>query len=156
MIGIDRDFPMTRTQGRALFLGIVVWAVVGVLLFGGFLTGVKPTLSLNGLATIGDESYHLEYSPLQTPLFTNSTSPWNVTFYNVTFQLWLTDWYSMTGGVLNGVGTEPNGTAYAFVLGAPLPNGTRATFFLSPDQVFGVGWAGGWFSQAFAQLYVRV
>ena len=156
MIGIDRDFPMTRTQRRVILVGIAVWLVVGVLLFGGFLTGVKPDFSMTGLTTIDGQSYHYENSPLRTPTFTNSTSPWNVTFFNVTFELWLTNWYSMTGGVLNGVGTEPNGTAYPFALGSPLPNGTRTTLYLSPDLVFGVAWTGGWLAGYFAQLYVRV
>ena len=155
MIGLDRDFPMTRTQRRVLLLGIAVWVVVGFLLFGGFLTGVKPSFSTSGLTTIDGWSYHYEYSPIRAPTFTNTSSPWNVTFFNVTFELWLTNWYSMTGGVLNGVGTEPNGSAYAFALGLPLSNGTRITFFLSPDLAFGVGWNGGWLSEAFAQLYVR-
>ena len=155
MIGIDRDFPMTRTQRRLLLAGIAVWAVAAVLLFGGFLTGVKPSFSNSGLATIEGRSYHFENTLLHPPLYTNTTSPWNVTLFNVTFELWLTQWYSMTGGVLNGVGTEPNGTAYAFALGAPLPNGTRVTLYLSPDLLFGVAWTGGWLAGAYAQLYVR-
>ena len=146
---------MTRTQLRVLLAGMAVFVVVGILLFGGFLTGVKPDFSTTGLTTINGQAYHFESSPLQTPTFSNMTHPWNVTFFNVTFELWLTNWYSMSGGVLNGIGTEPNGTAYPFVLGAVLPNDTRTTFYLSPDLFFGVAWAGGWFGGRSAGLYVR-
>lgn len=155
MIGIDGNFPMTRTQRRILIIGFAVWAAVGIVLFGGFLPGFKPSFSTTGLATIDGRPYHFEYSQVRAPLYSNYTSPWNVTFFNVTFELWLTDWYSLNGGVLHGIGTEPNGTSYPFVLGKLLPNGTRPLFFLAPDLSFGVGWNGGLFGGIFAQLYVE-
>lgn len=155
MIGIDRDFPMTRTQRRALLIGFVVWAVAGGLLFGGFLPGFKPSLATTGIVTIGGHPYHFEFSQVRAPSFANYTAPWNVTFFNVTFWLWLSNWYSVTGGVLHGNGTEANGTSYPFVLGTPLPNGTRPTLFVSPDSDFAVDWSGAGFSGIFARLYVE-
>ena len=155
MSGFDRDFSMSRTQKRVLVVGFVVWLAVGVLLFGGFLPGLKPTLATTDLVTIGGQPYHYELTSLHAPFFTNFTRPWNVTFYNVTFELWLTDWYSANGGVLHGIGTEPNGTSYPFVLGVLSPNGSRPTYYFSPDLAFGIGWLGGWVGGPFAHLYVR-
>lgn len=154
MSGMDRDFPMTRTQRQLLVIGFAVMIAAGIVLFGGFLPGLKPSLATTGLATIQGHSYHFEYSAAQYPLLRNVSNPWNVTFYNVTFELWLTHLYSITGPELHGIGTEPNGTAYTFALGQILPNGARATFFLSPDLVFAVGWTGGWTGAFLAQLYV--
>ena len=155
MLGIDRDFPMTRIQRRALALGFVAWAVAGAILFGGFLPGLKPTFATTGPVIIEGHQYYYEYSQVHAPTFANYSAPWNVTFHNVTFNLWLTNWYSVTGGVLNGVGTEPNGTSYPFVLGYVLPNGSRPMFFVSPDYAFAVGWNGGWLGGIFAQLFVE-
>jgi len=73
----------------------------------------------------------------------------------VTFELWLTNWYSVTGGVVHGIGTEPNGTSYPFVLGAYESNGSRPSLYLSPDFEFGVWWAGGIIGGFYVQLLVE-
>lgn len=152
---LEQDFPMTPVQKRVLAIGFGVWLVIGVALFGGFLPGLKPSLSNTGIATIDGHPYHVIYSTVHGPLLGNHSAPWNVSFYNVSFTLWTTNWYSTSGGVLHGVGTEPNGTSYPFELGELATNGSRSTFFLAPDGEFAVGWAGGWFGGVFAVLYVR-
>lgn len=153
--GIDRDYPMTRRQVAILVVGLAVMAAVGITLFGGFLPGIHPNLSTD-ITSIRGIQYYDEFSALHDPLFSNSTSPWNVSFHNVTFELWLTNWYSGSGGVVHGVGTEPNGSAYAFVLGTVLPNGTREQLYLSPDLDWGAWWAGGIVGGFWVQLYVRM
>jgi hypothetical protein len=152
---MDRDFPMNRREARILVVGLAVMAVLGILLFGGFLPGLHPTLTTSSFATIGGHQYFVESTPLHIPFAVNSTSPWNVTFHNVTFELWLTNWYSVTGGVVHGIGIEPNGTAYSFTLGATLTNGSRPSLYLSPDLSFGVWWNGGILGGVYAQLLVE-
>lgn len=152
---MDRDFPMTRLQWRVLVVGLVVLAAVGIALFGGFIPGLKPNYSQAAIVTVDGRSYYVEPSPLHYPILTNSTSPWNVTFHNVSFQFEMTGWFYFTGGILQGTGTELNGTHYSFVLGL-LPNGSRPTLYLSPDGVFGANWAGGWFGSISVVLLVEV
>jgi hypothetical protein len=137
----ERDYPMTGPQKRALVVGLVVMAAIGIALFGGFIPGIKPNYSQPTIDTIDGHSYYVEPVLLHYPILSNSSSPWNVTFHNVSFQLEMTGWFYFTGGLVQGTGTEPNGTHYSFVLGL-LPNGSRPTLYISPDAVFGAGWAG--------------
>jgi hypothetical protein len=151
---LERDYPMTPLQMRALVIGLVVMSAIGIALFGGFIPGEKPNYSAPTTATIDGRLYFAEPTLLHYPLLGNATSPWNVTFHNVTFQLQMTGWYYLTGGILRGTGSEPNGTHYSFLLGL-LPNGSRPTFFLSPDGVFGAAWGGGWLGPATVLLLVE-
>lgn len=151
---LDRDYPMTRTQVRILFVGLVIMVAIGIALFGGYLPGIKPNLSGPAIAMVNGHPYYTEASPLKIPFLTNSTPPWNVSFRNVTFELSLSDWYSATGGIVRGTGSEVNGTRYSFELGELLANGSRAQLYLSPDGVFGVGWGGGWLGGFTAELLV--
>jgi hypothetical protein len=151
---LDRDYPMTRTQVRILLVGLAVMAVIGVALFGGYLPGIKPNLSGPAIATVDGRQYYTEATPLKIPFLANSTPPWNVSFRNVTFELSLSDWYSATGGIVRGNGTEASGTRYPFELGELFANGSRAQLYLSPDGVFGVGWGGGWLGGFSAELLV--
>jgi hypothetical protein len=152
--GMDRDFPMTHRQTVILVAGLAVMIAIGVALFGGLLPGIHPNFS-SSFVTIEGDQYYFEETPLQIPIFVNYSAPWNVTFHNVTFELWLTSWYSALGGEVNGIGTELNGSHHSFVLGGPSPNGTRASLFLSPDREWGVGWPGGVLGGLEAQLYVK-
>lgn len=154
---LDQDFPISRRQAQITVVGLVVMAVSGILLFGGFLPGLHPDFSAPAIVTLDGHSYYIEPTVLQVPLPVGTSSgPWNVTFHNVTFTLWLTGWYSGPGGIVHGIGTEPNGTAYPFSLGGYAANGTRANLFLSPDSAFGCAWTGGPFGGVTAQLLVEV
>lgn len=146
---------MSRRELKVLAVGLAVMAAAGIALFGGFLPGVKPQFGLSGVVRVDGESYYSELTPLKIPLLVNWTTPWNVTFENVTFELWLTNWYSPLGGLVHGTGTEPGGTAYPFVLGVNPTNDSRTILYLSPDGAFGADWAGGAFGGFFVQLLVR-
>jgi hypothetical protein len=137
----QRDYPMTGLQKRVLVVGLVVMVAIGVALFGGFIPGIKPNYSAPTIDTVEGHSYYVEPTLLHYSFLTNSTTPWNVAFHNVSFELEMTGFYYFTGGILQGTGTEPNGTHYSFALGL-FPNGTRTTLYLSPDWEFGADWSG--------------
>lgn len=153
-MALDRDVPMTPAQRRILVIGLIVMLGFGVALFGGAIPGLRPSYTVSDVATLDGRPYYVGSTPLHGPVFGNSTPPWNVSFRNVTFDLWLTNWNSLHGGEVHGNGTESNGTRYGFVLGETLPNGTRTEFFLSPDRVFAVSWSGGWFGGSEIELWV--
>ncbi len=154
---LDRDYPITRRGAQLTILGLLIMAVIGVLLFGGFLPGIHPDFSGPDIVTLQGHQYYEAPTVLHVPIgLVNSTDPWNVTFHNVTFRLWLTNWYSGPGGLVNGDVTEPNGTSYPFVLGGYDLNGSRAFLYLSPDRFFGASWAGGPLGGPVAQLFVEV
>lgn len=140
---LDRDYPWTRREVIFTLVGLAVLAAIGVALFGGYLPGVHPPPSSAGRTTVDGHPYDVTTSQLHFPVLVNQSLPWNVTFRNVSFDLWVTNWYSPLGGVVHGVGTEPNGTSYGFSLGGYAADGARITLFLAPDYAFGVAWAGG-------------
>jgi len=152
---LERDYPMTGLQRKVLVVGLVVMSAIGIALFGGLIPGVKPNYTAPAIVSVGGHLYYAEPTLLHYPVASNATSPWNVTFHNVTFQLAMTGWYYLTGGIVRGTGSEPNGTHYPFVLGV-LPNGSRPTLYLSPDGVFGAAWAGGWLGPVTVTLLVEV
>ncbi len=147
---------MTPTQLRVLAIGLGVMAVVGIALFGGLIPGLRPNYSAPATTVIAGHLYYVESSPLLAPFLSNATAPWNVTFHNVTFELRLTNWYSVTGGIVHGNGTEANGIRYAFTLGERLSNGSRPALFVSPDSVFAAEWLGGWLGGSSIGLMVEV
>ncbi len=153
---LDRDYPPTRRDLVILAVGLSIMGIIGILLFGGFLPGLHPSFAQNSIETIDGHQYYVLQSALLTPFLANSSGPWNVTFHNVTFRLWITNWYAFTGGIVHGVGTEPNGSAYPFALGTTNPNGSRTTLYLSPDRGFGAYWTGGPFGGPEIQLLVKV
>jgi hypothetical protein len=153
---LDRDYPTTPLQRRVLAIGLVVMIAIGIALFGGFLPGVKPNFSPPSTTTLNGHEYFVEATALHGPLFSNSSAPWNVTFHNVTFELRLTNWYSLWGGIVHFNGTEANGTRYMFALGQVLPNGSRAMLYVSPDSVFAAWWLGGLLAGPSVQLLVEV
>lgn len=151
----DRDYPMTSLQVRILLVGLAVMVAGGIVLFGGFIPGAKPNFSLSSIDSIDGHLYYAEPTPLHYPILGNSTSPWNVSFHNVSFQLAMTGWNYLTGGIVQGTGTELNGTHYSFELGV-LPNGSRPMLFISPDREFGADWTGTWFGPSAVLLLVEV
>lgn len=156
-MGIEGDFPMTRTQTRVLVVGLVVMASVGLALFGGWIPGIQPGSSAPSTVVIDGQTYFDEAVSLPAPfLFANTTVPQSFHFHNVTFWFWVTNWYSVSGAELHGNGTELNGTAQAFTLGLPEQPGENNTTYLSPDRVFGVSWEGSLFYENLVQIFVRV
>lgn len=153
---LERDYPLSRWQVRVLAICLVASAIFGVLLFGGYLPGFKPNLSAVPTTTLEGEQYYVTTSGLPLVGLSKWSTPWNVTFENVTFGFQVENWNLANGRIVFGNGTEANGTRYGFVLGVADANGTRTSLFLSPDQEFGVSWYGGWFSQLVLTIYVRV
>ena len=152
---LERDYPMTRTQGRILVIGFAIMIAAGIVLFGGLIPGVKPNFAPPSTASIEGHEYDTALTPLHVPVTTNSTGPWNVSYHRVVFELWLSDWYSFTGGIVHGSGVEANGTSYPFELGQTSANGSRVQLYISPDWVFGVAWVGGIFGGFNARLFVE-
>ncbi len=153
---MDRDYPMTRRQVTVMVAGLLIMTGIGIALFGGYLPGIHPKFSTVGLADLAGHQYHVFQTFLHVPLWTNYSAPWNVTFDNISFVLWVTNWYSPQGAVVHGMGSEPNGTSYLFAVGNLLPNGTRVTLYLSPDYEFGAYWVGGFAAPPWVQLLVQV
>ena len=107
--------PLRTKLGAIAF---VAMAVFGIVLFGGLIPGLHPNYAEPSTIEVDGQSYYwTDYSfPWPYPP-ANSTAPTPVAFHNVTFHVWVTNWYSPIGGVVRGNGTEPNGTSYAFRLG---------------------------------------
>jgi len=155
-MGMDRDFPITSTQLRFLVVGLVVLAAFGAALFGGAIPGLKPNYSAPAYIVIDDQRYYYTTVFLATPFFpNNSTLPQTFTFENVTFELWVSNWYSSTGGLVHGNGTEPNGTVYPFLLGDSVVPPVNTTLFVSPDRLFAVYWQGGFGGGFWVRLMVH-
>ena len=155
-MSLDTDYPMSRTQARALVVGLVSMAVIGGLLFGGALPGLKPNYSEPATVTIDGEAYYYTLVRLPSPaLFSNSTAPQAFLFHNVSFFLWVTNWDSFSGGLVHGNGTEPNGTVSSFVLGSSSSPPVDSQLFVAPDRAFAVAWAGGWFGGTSVRLMVH-
>jgi len=144
-MGIEGDFPITRTQAQVLVIGLVVMMGLGFALFGGLIPGVSPRSNApSNLVFVNGQAYATEALTLATPsVFQNSTLSQAFLFQNVTFSFWTSDWYSVDGAELHGNGTEGNGASYAFTLGPTgVPWGNSTSYF-SPDHLFGVVWVGG-------------
>lgn len=155
-MSLDRDYPMSRTQARALVVGLVVMGVVGGLLFGGLIPGLKPNYTEPATVSLGGVTYDYTQVKIRTPsLFRNSTTPEMFTFHNVSFFLWVTNWASISGGLVHGNGTETNGTVVGFVLGISSNPSVDRELFISPDRSFGVSWPGGWLAGSTVRLMVR-
>lgn len=147
---------MSRTQVRVLVVGLVVMGVFGGLLFGGVLPGLKPNYSEPSTVTIAGEAYYYTLVQVRSPnLFSNSTSPEQFLFHNVSFFLWVTNWDSFSGGLVHGNGTEPNGTVTSFVLGISANPPVDSQLFVAPDRFFAVSWPGGMFGGTTVHLMVR-
>jgi hypothetical protein len=156
-MGMDRDFPMTAAQAKVLIVGLVVMAAFGAALFGGFIPGLKPNYSAPNILVLNGERFYFTTVFPATPFFPgNSTLPQSFTFHNVSFALWVSNWYSPNGGLVHGNGTELNGTVYSFVLGFSTIPPLNATQFISPDRVFAVSWPGGILGGPGVRLMVHV
>lgn len=153
---IDGNFPMTATQAKAVIVGLVVMGAFGAALFGGAIPGLKPNFSGPNVVYLEGQRYYSTTFFLATPLFPgNASAPQSVTFYNVTFELWVSNWNSPTGGLVHGNGTEANGTVYSFVLGISVNPPENTTLYISPDRAFAASWPGGPLAGFWVHLMVR-
>ena len=156
-MSVDREYPMSRTQVRVLVVGLVAMAVVGMLLFGGLIPGLKPNYSEPVTVIVDGEAYYYTTVKLRSPsLLSNATTPQLFQFQNVSFYLWVTNWDSFTGGLVRGNGTEPNGTSFPFVLGQSSNPPVNANLYVSPDHRFAVSWPGGPLAGPWVRLMVHV
>jgi len=155
-MGMDQDFPMSRTQGKVLVVGLVVMVVIGFALFGGFLPGLKPNYTPPSTVLVEGEPYYYTTVWLNSPsVFSNSTAPQPFVFHNVTFELWVTNWDSPTGGLVHGNGTERNGSVASFVLGNSVSPPMSTSLFVSSDRGFAVYWSGGFLAGPSVRLMVH-
>jgi hypothetical protein len=156
-MGMDRDFPITAAQAKVLIVGLLVLGGFGAALFGGFIPGLKPNYSAPNILVLDGERYYFTTYFLSTPLYpTNFTAPESVSFHNVSFAFWVSNWFGPTGGLVHGNGTETNGTVYSFVLGMTSNPPVNTTLFLSPDRWFAVYWSGGILAGSWVHLMVHV
>ncbi|HYA70122.1 MAG TPA: hypothetical protein VEH28_01965 [Thermoplasmata archaeon] len=156
-MSIDDDFPMSRTQARVLVAGLVIMGVLGVALFGGLIPGLKPNYTMPATLSLDGREYYYTSVLLNSPaILSNLTAPQPFSFHNVSFWLWVTNWGSPAGALVHGNGTEPNGTAFPFVLGQSNLPPVSATLFVSPDYYFAVSWGGGLLGGPWVELFVRV
>jgi len=156
-MSMDRDFPISGTQAKALVVGLVVMAAFGAALFGGAIPGLKPNYTEPNKLVLNGEPYYFTTFFLKTPIYPlNHTSSQSTSFHNVSFSLWLTNWFTSSGGILHGNGTEPNGSVYAFVLGNSIAPLVNTTLFVSPDDLFAVYFQGGLLGGYWARLMVHV
>jgi hypothetical protein len=142
---MDRDFPMTSGQARATIIALVIAAVFGAALFGGYLPGLRPDYSTAGLVNIHGQEYYWEAVAVPAPLpgIVNFTLPQPFPFHNVTFWLWVTDWGSVRGGLLHGNASLGNGTQYPFELTGFGLSPRPVTEYFSPGGFVGASWTGG-------------
>lgn len=153
---MDRDYPMTRTQQRVLVIGLAIMVGIGVALFGGAIPGVKPNFSQLNDVSIDGVQYTFTLAYLShTSVTSNTSSPEEFLVGNVTFELWVTNWNSFSGGIVHGNGTESSGAVYPFVLGQSSNPEVNTTLFISPDREFGAYWPGGPLAGPFVHLLVR-
>jgi len=156
-MGMDKDFPITTAQVKALIVGLLVMGGFGAALFGGAIPGLKPNYSEPNILVLNGERYYFTTFFLSTPTYpSNQTAPQSVTFYDVNFTLWVSNWFAFTGGLVHGNGTETNGTVYSFVLGQSSIPPANSTLFVSPDSVFAIYWAGGPLAGSWVHLMVHV
>jgi hypothetical protein len=155
-MGIDRDFPMTGTQAKALIVGLLAMGAFGAALFGGVIPGLKPNYAEPTVVEVNGESYYFTTVSLTAPgFFQNTTSPQSFAFHNVTFALWVSNWYSPLDRLVQGNGTESNGTVYSFVLGESATPPVNTTLYVSPDRWFAVYWPGGPLAGSSVELMVH-
>jgi len=152
-LGPDR-WP--RPQPKRLRVGatVAVYEVAigfGIALFSGHIPGLGGHFTPN-VILYGHEYFSEEYLLPVPPFGNNATPPASVSFHNVTFWLWITNWGSAYGTHVHGNGTEANGTSYSFVLAGLKTNQSSGMLYVSPDARFAAEWGG----ELFLQLLVEV
>ena len=148
---------MTTAQAKALIVGLLVMGAFGASLFGGVIPGLRPNYTEPTVVEVNGTSYYFTTVSLTTPsVFQNSTSPQSFAFHNVTFALWVSNWYLLLDRLVQGNGTEANGTVYSFVLGESTTPPVNTTLFVSPDRWFAVYWPGGPLAGPSVELMVHV
>jgi len=142
-MGIDQDFPISRAQLKVLVIGLVTMSAIGAAVFGGFVPGLRVNPSGPQTIVVDGQPYYYTTVMIALPApLANSSLPTVAVFHNVTFAMWFIHWGFVTGALVEGNGTETNGTVYPFVLGVSGFPPQNNTLFLSPDHLFGVSWPG--------------
>ena len=145
--------PLNRRRAAGIVAAYAVAIAFGLLLFTGNFPGLPGHFSTE--TELEGHEYYTDWYPIPSPAFgSNSTPPTAVVFHNLTFWVWTTGWDSPQGSYVRGNGTEPNGTAYPFVLGGLPNNANHETLYVSPDSEFAASWIGS--AQSFLELLVEV
>jgi hypothetical protein len=148
---MDRDYPISRRAAIATVVALSVSGAFGFLLFSGAIPGLKPDYTPAATVSVDGHPYYWEDYTLPFPLPPyNTTAPSVVEFHNASFGLWVTNWYSVTGGLVHGNVTEPNGTLDRFALGEPPGTDQPVTLYVSADSEVGAEWH----EQPFVELLV--
>ncbi len=141
---IDGNFPISRTQAKTMVGGLVGMAIVGMLLFGGYLPGLHPQYTPNPLTTYDGRSYYWAALSVPSPPFLSSHSaPTSSVFRNDTIWRWVTNAGWLGGAYLHGNVTERNGTVYEFVIGGFSGQANWTDRFVAPGASVVVEWGGG-------------
>jgi len=148
---------MTRGQVRVLLVGLLVIGGFGAALFGGAIPGLKPNYTAPATVFLNGATYYYATVLLNWPApLANSTAPEPFVFHHVSFWLWMTEWGSPIGALVNGNGTEPNGTVFSFVLGESPVTHVQSILYTSPDRLFAVSWNGGFLGGPMVAVMVHV
>jgi hypothetical protein len=123
----------------------------GVALFSGNIPGLPAHVS-SFVTLNGHDYYPDEYDIPSPPLGSNISAPLPVSFHNVTFWVWVTNWGAPTGGYVHVNGTEANGSAYSCALHAEQLEQPGTTLYVSPDSRFAAAWNGGWFLELMVEV----
>jgi len=141
---MDRDFPTTSRERKWTAVALGVCAVVGVLLFGGFVPGLHPSYGSPPTVTLDGRAYYWTMVLLPfPPPGSERTAPTSLLFHNVTFETWFTNWTVLGGAYLHGRVHEPNGTVDAFVIGGFPAQANWTEQYLAPDRAVAVQWHDG-------------
>ncbi|MGB6500467.1 MAG: hypothetical protein WBG19_03570 [Thermoplasmata archaeon] len=141
---MDRDFALSSRDIRLTFSALVVSGIVGLLLFGGVLPGLRPDFTPPATVTVDGQSYYWTAFTVPLPLpFSEVSGHVSVAFHNVTFWAWITNWSIVGGEYLHGNASEPNGSVYPFVMGG-FPAQTNWTDqYVTPGALIVIQWTGG-------------
>ncbi|HTW54963.1 MAG TPA: hypothetical protein VMG36_00715 [Thermoplasmata archaeon] len=138
---MDRDFPIGAREAKVTLVCLVVAGTIGVLVFGGYLPGLHPTLAPPKYIELDGQSYLWTTYLVPSPEFGhNYTTPKPVPFANVTFQLWITNYVAFNNQTFAGNATLANGTVYSFALEARANPADRVTLYVAPDDAVAIEW----------------
>lgn len=141
---MDRDFPPSRGQVRAMVIALAVSGVAGLLLFGGYVPGLRPNYTPPPYASVDGRNYYYTDVSVPIPLsLEGRTSPAATQFHNVTFWTWVSNWSLLGGTYYRGNATERNGTTYPFVLGGARSDANWTDIYIAPGGAVAVEWDGG-------------
>jgi hypothetical protein len=141
---MDRDFSLSPRDVRRTLSALVVAGIVGLLLFGGVLPGLRPDFRPPAIVTFDGEPYYWTTFAIPLPLpFSEVSAHYSVVLHNVTVWAWITNWSVVGGEYLHGNASEPNGTVYPFVMGGFPAQANWTDQYVAPGGAFVIEWNGG-------------